>query len=283
MVELLCHLRNQQSQGPIMSNQESKTVSLKIDFDIEGVQFTESIIETLKANVEHAITRCISEGMLTDNNQDNVSVSLKNVSPFSPCVTVFLDTVCIENILTNSEDINVNVISDADVPEEENIFQLDGYEHHLGDKGMVSCKKDDSDKCVQAAKAVRVMQEEEGAFVDINKADLIHSDAQMMVRPAFYTESKAGTTNTVASRMKLLKGRSKFILMRANMRQQSIASYPNRKPTLLSKCGQRCEPGFKPKTITKRGHIIFNMEKWTQQITKLSGKNTEPLTGGFGR
>lgn len=173
-----------------MSNQESKTVSLKIDFDIEGVQFAESIIETLKANVEHAITRCVSEGMLTDSNQDNVCVSLKNVSPFSPCVTVLFDTVCIEKIITNSEDITVNVISDADVPEEENIFQLDGYEHHLGDRSMVSCKKDDSDKCVQTAKAVRVMQEEEGAFVDINKADLIHSDAQMMVRPAFYTESK---------------------------------------------------------------------------------------------
>ncbi|WP_439438034.1 hypothetical protein [Salinivibrio costicola] len=171
-----------------MNNQESKTVSLKMDFDVEGVQFAESMIETLKANVEHAIARCVSEGVLTDNNQDNVSVSLKNVSHFSPCVTVLFDTVCIEKIVTNMEGITVNVFSDADVPEEEEIFELNGYEHHLSDTSMVTCNKNGSDQCEQAAKAVRIMQQ--GTFVDIDKADLIQSDALMMVRPAFYTESK---------------------------------------------------------------------------------------------
>lgn len=164
------------------------TVSLKVDFTVEGVQFPESLVAMLQAGVDEAIRRSAAEGLLTTEDQENVIVQLEAVSHLDPKVNVILDGGRVERISTNTEGVTINVIDDADVHEEENIFCRDGDHVYLYSDYTNSYLPEVSDIWSSEADALRILQD--GNFCDMAKEDFIKSDAELKVRRAFHTDAQ---------------------------------------------------------------------------------------------
>lgn len=171
-----------------MTQTSRANLSLKIDFSVDGVQFTESLLATIQAGVEEAIRRSATEGMLTTDVQENAIVELKNVSHLDPKVNIILDGGRVDRISTNTEGVTINVIDDADVHEEENIFCRDGDHVYLYAEHTNSYQPEVSDIWSSESDALRILQD--GNFLDMAKEDFIKSEAELKVRRAFHTDAQ---------------------------------------------------------------------------------------------
>lgn len=167
-------------------------LSFAVTFDVEGVQFAESLIDGLIVNLNHALQITVSEGLLSERNDDQSIITLSEIAHLNPTINIIQDNGTIEQIHTNLESLVVNVIDDPENSEEEDIFQLNGDDHvSLDSERTNSYSPEASDIFSGHAHVSRLLQL--GNFVDVTLAEFITTTEELKFCPVFHCDEKSWT------------------------------------------------------------------------------------------
>lgn len=167
-------------------------LSFAVTFDVEGVQFPESLIDGLIVNLNHALQITVSEGLLSERNDDQSIITLSEIAHLNPSINIIQDNGTIEQIHTNLESLVVNVIDDPENSDEENIFLLNGDDHvSLDSERTYSYNPEASDIFSGHAYVSRLLQL--GDFVDVTLDEFISTTEELKFCPVFHCDEKSWT------------------------------------------------------------------------------------------
>lgn len=160
-------------------NQTTK-LSLNVDFILEGATFPESLLATIKDAVESSIRLATLEGQITPDENELIGIRLDSIKQSKPVVNVILDNGHIDRVITNDDNLVVNVFDEAGDSADNECYNHNGTDVYLHSNTIVESCPDVSDKWLIEANAYTTIHDDD--FIDTSLEEIIENRPEIQKR-----------------------------------------------------------------------------------------------------